>query len=289
MKNKSKNILITGVSTGIGYEMAKVFISNGYVLYGSVRKQEDADRLAAELGTNFHPLLFDVTDHAAIDEAAQRLEKEIGSEGLGGLINNAGMAIGGPFLDLDMEDFKTQFDINVIGLIKVTKAFLPLLGAQKNYQNVPGKILQISSIAGRQGLPFMSPYAGSKHAVEGVSESLRKELQLFGIDVILIEPGPIKTPIWDKGISEDIEERFESSMYQPALNTFLNDFVYPSIEKALTADRVAKSIYKIFTKKRPRARYLLVPQKLKNWTIPQLLPSRLFDKLVGKALGLKKQ
>lgn len=286
MKNKSKNILITGVSTGIGYGLAKVFLKNSYIVYGSVRKKGDADRLANELGENFKPLLFDVTDYQAIEEAAALLSKEIGDEGLGGLINNAGLAVGGPFIDLDVEDFKYQFEVNVFGLIKVTQAFLPLLGAREDHLSAPGKIIQISSISGKLGMPFVAPYVGSKHALEGISDSLRRELLLFGIDVVLIEPGPIKTPIWNK--SMEPMNKFKDSVYQPIIQRSQKKFVAPSIKKGLTPEYTAEVVFKEFEKKKSRTRVVILAQKFKNWTLPRILPTRVFDRILGKALGLTK-
>ncbi len=285
MKSKSKNILITGVSTGIGYDLAKVFLKNNYLVFGSVRKQEDLDRLSDELGENFHPLLFDVTDHRGIDEAARHLEKDLGDAGLGGLINNAGLAVGGPFIDLDIEDFRYQFEVNVLGLVKVTQAFLPLLGARENHATAPGKIIQISSISGKMGMPFVAPYVGSKHAVEGISDSLRRELLLFGIDVVLIEPGPIKTPIWNK--SMEPMRKFQDSVYQPIIERSQKKFVTPSIKNGLTSAYTAEVIFKEFEKKKSRARVVIIAQKFKNWTLPSILPARLLDRILGKALGLK--
>lgn len=285
---KSKNILITGASTGIGYDLAKVFVNNGYTVFGSVRKQADADRLSGEFGDSFKPLLFDVTDHDAIDRAASQLEKEIGNQGLAGLINNAGIALGGPFMDMKIDEYRYQFEVNVFGLIKVTQAFLPLLGAQKDPSFDPGRIVQISSIAGKHGMPFMSPYSGSKHALEGITESLRKELLYYGIDVILIEPGPIKTPIWQKGASEVVEERFKNSVFFPALQTFQKKFVAKAVRDAWTSERAAKIIFNAFEASRPKVRYLIVPGKFKNWTLPRLMPTRVVDKFLGKALGLMK-
>ncbi|MEQ9467584.1 MAG: SDR family oxidoreductase [Ekhidna sp.] len=285
---KSKNILITGASTGIGYDLAKVFVGNGYTVFGSVRKQKDADRLLEDLGESFRPLLFDVTDHEAIDQAAAQLEKEIGDQGLAGLINNAGIALGGPFVDLKIDEYRYQFEVNVFGLIKVTQAFLPLLGAKETPSFDPGRIVQISSIAGKHGMPFMSPYSGSKHALEGITESLRKELLFYGIDVILIEPGPIKTPIWEKGASEAVEERFKKSVFYPALQTFQKRFVAKAVKDAWTSERAARIIFNAFEASRPKTRYLIVPGKFKNWTLPRLMPTRTVDKFLGKALGLMK-
>ena len=285
---KSKNILITGASTGIGYDVAKVFLTNGYTVYGSVRKQADADRLVNDFGEKFHPMIFDVTDFDAIEKAATWLENEIGDVGLGALVNNAGIAIGGPFMDLEVSDYKHQFEVNVFGLIKVTQAFLPLLGAKEKAPSEPGRILQISSVAGRHGMPFMSAYSGSKHALEGITESLRKELLFYGIDVILIEPGPIKTPIWNKGVSEAEEDKFAGSAFFPALKTFQNKFVAKALKDAWTSERAAKIIFNTFARKRPKTRVLIVPGKFMNWTLPRLLPTRTVDKFLGKALGLIK-
>ena len=288
MKTKSKNILITGASTGIGYDLAKTFIENGYQVYGSVRNQADAARLREELGLDFHALLFDVTNHRAIDEAAEKLKEKIGLEGLGGLINNAGVAIGGPFMDLDIEEFRHQFEVNVIGLIKVTQAFLPLLGARKNHASEPGRILQISSIAGKFALPFLSPYAGSKHAVEGISHSLRRELQLYDIDVIVIGPGAIKTPIWNKGANEEQATRFSNSPFFRSLEIFQKVFVADAVKNAWTSEKLAKKILTVFEKKKPKVRYSYVPQAFKNATVPGLLPARLVDRFMKKNLKLHK-
>ncbi|MDE0471910.1 MAG: SDR family oxidoreductase [Ekhidna sp.] len=285
MTAKSKNILITGASTGIGYDLVKVFLDNGYKVFGSVRRREDAERLINNFGVNFKPLFFDVTDYAAVDAAAKTLQREIGNEGLGGLINNAGIAVAGPFIDLNVEAFKHQFDVNVFGLIKVTQAFLPLLGAEENHGSAPGKIIQMSSVSGRMGMPFISPYVGSKHALEGITECLRKELLLFGIDVVLIEPGPIKTPIWSKSMTP-LEDKFKDSVYYPIMKNAQEEFVRPSIESGLSADKVAKIIFNEFKKKKSCVRKVIISQKFKNWTLPNLLPTRMLDKILGKALGL---
>lgn len=285
---KSKNILITGASTGIGYDMAKVFVKNGYTVFGSVRKQQDADRLSNELGENFRSLIFDVTDHESVDRAAEILTAQLDGEGLGGLINNAGVAIGGPLMDVDIEEFRYQFEVNVIGLVKVTQAFLPLLGARKDHPSAPGRIIQISSVAGKTAMPFLSPYVGSKHAVEGISTSLRRELQLFGIDVIVIGPGPIKTPIWVKGTGDGDEKKYKDSPFFEALQIFQNVFVRSAVKKGWTAPKAAQIIFDVFEKSKPKTRYALVPQRFKTWILPKLIPNRIFDRLIGKKLGLLK-
>ena len=193
-----ENVLITGVSTGIGYSLCKIYLDKGCRVMGSVRNQVDAERLTSEFGQHFHPLVFDVTDHNAINKSVKNVTELLGDEGLDCLINNAGIAVSGPVMHLSVEDYQRQFDVNLFGVIAVTQAFLPLLGAVKNYGNQPGKILNMSSVSGRIAFPFLSPYCASKFALEAFSDALRRELLLYGIDVISIEPGPIKTPIWNK-------------------------------------------------------------------------------------------
>lgn len=288
MRVKSKNILITGVSSGLGYDLAKVFIARGYTVYGSVRKASDASRLSEEMGESFHPLVFDVTDFEAIDNAAQALETKIGAEGLGGLVNNAGIAQAGSLMDISMEAFRYQFEVNVFGLVKVTQAFLPLLGARENHTPMPGRILQVSSASGKFGMPFMSAYVGSKHAIEGVSHSIRRELIKFGIDVVIVGPGPVKTPIWKKSMPEEESAYFEDSVYSESLKIYQARILGTTIKKALDSAYAAKVMVDIFEKKNPKVRYSLMAGKFQNWTLPRLLPDRFLDKYIGKAIKLIK-
>ncbi len=286
--NKSQNVLITGASTGIGYDLAKTFSKAGYKVFGSVRKESDAERLRSELGENFTPLIFDVTDYDAVDQAAKELESMIGEEGLGGLINNAGIAVGGPFLHIPMEEFKQQFDINVLGMIKVTQAFAPLLGARENHSTKPGRIIQISSVAGKVAMPFIAPYVGSKFAMEGISVSLRRELQLYGIDVVVIGPGPILTPIWGKSADEEQHPEYFESPFGEALSIFQDVFVKDALKSGWTSEKLAGKVLRVFEKKKPKLSYIMTPGRFKNWTLPRLLPSRILDKFVGKNLKLIK-
>lgn len=280
--NVSKNILITGVSTGIGYACCQSFLASGYRVFGSVRTTSDAERLAVELGAGFTPLLFDVTDHTAIEKASKELTTQIGEEGLAGLINNAGIAVGGPMMHMPMKDLRMQFEINVFGLVKVTQAFLPLLGARKNHPSKPGKILNISSVTGKLAMPFLGPYTASKHALEAISSVMRRELMLYGIDVVTIGPGAIKTPIWNKGM--DI--KMDVGDYSKPLELFSKRLVQPSVRKALEVDDVAEDILAIFEKSKPKTRYAIVAKKFTNWIIPLILPDRFLDKYLGKKIGL---
>ena len=181
-------------------------------MFGSVRKQADADRLKSEFGANFTPLLFDVTDEAAVLAAAREVRAALNGETLFGLVNNAGVAVAGPVLELAADEFRRQMDVNVIGPIIATQAFAPLLGSDPSLKGKRGRIVMISSVAGRSGNPLTPAYSASKHAIEGLSESLRREMMLFGIDVIIVAPGAVKTPIWGKADEVDIS-RYRNSPY----------------------------------------------------------------------------
>ncbi|MBV6647838.1 MAG: SDR family NAD(P)-dependent oxidoreductase [Cyclobacteriaceae bacterium] len=282
---KSKTIVITGVSTGIGYDITKSFINRGYKVFGSVRKEEDGKRLVLELGNKFEPLIFDVTDDEAIDKAAEHVSSQVGAEGIGGLVNNAGIAVGGPMLYVDMKEWRHQFDVNVLGLVKTTQAFAPLLGARKGHQSEPGRIVNISSVAGKVPMPFIAPYIGSKHAVEGISHCLRRELLLYGIDVIIIGPGAVKTPIWNK--STDMQQYAETP-FGRALSIFSNKFVSKSIKTAYPSEKLGEDTVDIFEKRRPKTRYAIVPQWFTNWLVPRILPDRFLDRFLGRALKMVK-
>lgn len=281
-----KNILITGISTGIGYSCAEVFIKKGYRVFGSVRKLSDSEKLKDEFGENLIPLLFDVTDQIAIDKSYEYVKDYLDktNEGLDCLINNSGIAEGGPLLHMPITQIEKHFDINVIGLLRVTKTFLPLLGAQKNYKYKSGKIINIGSVSGKIGSPMAGAYVGSKHALEGISHSLRRELLIYGIDVIIIGLGPVITPIWDKGINI---EPYLATDYKESLK-LTEAYVRNSSMNGFSSEKVANDILKIFENTRPKVRYAIVPNYLTNWLLPRLIPHRIIDKIIGKALKLTK-
>src|SRR5580704_11168350 len=171
-----KQVVITGVSTGIGHASVKVLIDRGYKVFGSVRNSEDAGRLQAEFGDLFVPLLFDVTDEPAVQAEAERVNQMLGSATLDGLVNNAGIEVAGPLAYLPTAQFRHQLEVNLLGPFVVTKAFLPLLGADPARKGTPGRIVNISSASGKIAGPFTGAYAASKFGLEGYSESLRREL-----------------------------------------------------------------------------------------------------------------
>ncbi len=280
-----KNIVITGVSTGIGYYTTKHLIKNGHTVFGSVRKQHDASKLEKEFGKNFHPLIFDVRNEDAIEKSANEVEKIVGNNGIDCLINNSGVALGGPILHLSNKVFKEQFDVNLFGVVSTTKIFARLLGAYKG-SNHSGKIIMISSVSGKRSYPFVAPYTSSKHALEGFSDSLRRELMLYNIDVVIIEPGPIKTAIWDKAPDPN-DNPFVGTDYEKSLKIFYKEVIEKG-KNGLDSNVVAKLIDKIIKLKKPKSRYVISANKLRDYYIPGLIPDRLFDKIIGKILKLTK-
>ena len=278
-----RSIVITGVSSGIGYGAAGEFVRHGYRVFGSVRKEEDAERLGAELGENFTPLVFDVTDRAAVLRSAEEVGEALGGSGLDGLVNNAGTAIGGPLMLQPLDEVRAHFEVNVIGLVSVTQAFLPLLGATKNRTRSPGRILNVGSVGGKIASPFIGAYAGTKHAVEGISDSLRRELLSYGIDVIVLEPGAVRTEIWDKGAAG--AGRYADTDYAEAISRF-GEYVEGLAKNGYSPERFGELVREVFEKERPKTRYAIVPRKLANFTVPRLLPDRLLDRLIARNVGL---
>lgn len=282
-----KNAVITGASTGIGYIVSKALLERNYRVFGSVRKPADAERLRQELGPAFVPLLFDVTDPEAIQREATRVAEQVGNQGIQALVNNAGIAVAGPLLHLPLDELRTQLEVNVIGLMATTQAFAPLLGAQANCPHPPGKVYNVSSVAGKMAQPFMGPYAASKHAVEALSESLRIELMPFGIDVVILGPGVVRTPIWDK--AQDLGlERYNNTIYASAIKK-LEAFVAQHSKTGYAQEEFGQIVANIIEQPKPRWRYVLVKEKVSKWTLPRLLSKRQFAKIISKRLGLQKQ
>ena len=167
-------VVLTGVSTGIGASTAGLLVQKGFHVFGGVRREEDGERLRSQLGVGFTPLLFDVTDQSAIERAVVEVDQALSGATLAGLVNNAGIGIGGPLALLPLDSFRHLLEVNLIGAVAVTQAFLPLLGCDRARTGRPGRIVNISSVGGKRAMPFMAPYSASKHALEAVSESLRR-------------------------------------------------------------------------------------------------------------------
>lgn len=276
-----KSVVVTGVSTGIGWGAAKVLTAKGFRVFGSVRKAADGERLAKDLGPNFIPLLFDVTDEAAVARAAEQVRQALGGEPLAGLVNNAGVAVAGPLLKLPIADLRQQLEINVTGVVIVSQAFAPLLSVGPDGHGTPGRIVNISSVGGRSATPFMGPYNASKFALEGLSIALRRELLLFGVDVIVIAPGAVATAIWEKGRDIDVSA-YQGTAYEAPIQKIL---AYMNGAGGLKPEVLGEAIHKALTTARPKTRYTVSPHPLQQF-ITDHLPPRVGDRVIGKRLGL---
>jgi NAD(P)-dependent dehydrogenase (short-subunit alcohol dehydrogenase family) len=272
-----RSVVITGVSTGIGYASAAELCRRGYRMFGSVRNDGDAERLRHDLGSAFTPLVFDVTDADAIHDAASRVKSTVGDSGLRGLVNNAGISRPGPLSALPPAIVREHFEVNVMGVVHTVQAFLPLLRRAK------GRIVNISSVSGRIAYPFMGPYAASKHALEALSDSLRRELLIYGVDVIVIEPGAIDTPIWDK--AAHIRTAFQDTDWGSALRGI---DLLATRRSALPVAAVTRRIVEALERRRPRTRYVVPDRTIKYWLGPRLLPDRWLDRIIDRMLGYQK-
>ena len=284
-----RTVLVTGVSTGIGKSIAEELLKNNFYVIGSVRKEEDAKHLSKIFPDKFKSVIFDVTDYKSIEDSKSRVKDIIKSNNsyLCSIINNSGIALGGPIQYLDLEIFKKQFDVNYFGLISVTKIFLDLL-IKSNTRPLKNKIINIGSISGKRSYPFVAPYTSSKHALEGLNDSLRRELLLHDIDVILIQPGPIKTPIWDK--VPNIEDNpFLNTEYEVPLRKFNKGYLQAIEAEGYPPSIVGEKVVEIMKTNKPKTRYVITRNIFKNYYIPGFLPDRWVDRLIGKMLGLIKK
>jgi NAD(P)-dependent dehydrogenase (short-subunit alcohol dehydrogenase family) len=280
-----QSVVVTGVSTGIGWGVAKVMSGKGFRIFGSVRKQADAERLRAELGERFSPLIFDVTDAVAVARAAADVRAALAGGRLWGLVNNAGIAVAGPLLETSADEFRKQLEVNLVAPMVVIKAFAPLLGTDRALTGPPGRIVNISSVGGRFAAPFVGLYAASKHGLEGLSDSLRRELMLYGIDVIIVAPGSVATPIWDKAEQIDLAP-YQTSPYFGIIKRF-RDYMIAEGRKGWPAERLGEVVCEALTAARPKARYSPVAGRFQNWTLPRMLPARVVDRIIARTFGIR--
>ncbi|HEY0104903.1 MAG TPA: SDR family oxidoreductase [Rhizomicrobium sp.] len=281
-----KSIVVTGSSTGIGWGITNVLISKGFRVFGSVRKEADGARLKQEFGANFVPVIFDVTDPAAVAKGAEQVAAALGGETLAGLVNNAGIAVAGPLLYLKLDEFRHQIEVNLTGQLIVTQAFGPLLGADRSRTGAPGRIVMISSVGGKNANPFMGPYSASKFALEGMSEALRRELMIFGIDVIVVAPGAVATPIWDKADQVDPAIYANTPYLQPLQK--VKEFMLALGRKGLKPEVLGEAVWIALTTAKPKVRYTVTPDPFQNFIV-NTLPKRMVDGIVAGRLGLKRQ
>lgn len=273
-------VVITGASTGIGHAAARELIARGYQVFGSVRKQSDGKRVQKELGESFTPLLFDVTDHHALPAAVEQVRAAVGDNGIAGLINNAGIAHNGPLMHLPLEEFRHVFEVNVVGVLAVTRAFLALLGGRRDCPHAPGRVINMSSISGGATFPMVATYAVSKHALEALTDGLRRELSIYGIQVSAIEPGTIKTPIWEKRPESVRDQRYDATDFAHAMQNSAHVFDR-ELEKAKPMSIVTDAIVDALEASRPKTRYPLVGL----WHLRKVLPDRVLDAIMLKEIG----
>lgn len=273
-----KLVVITGCSTGIGRAAALHLAERGFQVLAGVRKEKDAASFHGKNGIT--PVIIDVTDDKTVKSAATHPLLSEASEVH--LINNAGIALGGPVEATPLPRWKQQFDVNVFGLVEVTQAFLPYIRATR------GRIVNISSVAGIAASPYLAPYAASKFAVEAISDSLRRELKQFGVKVIILEPGPIKTPIWEKGMavqdSSQISGEMES-LYGKEMKLF-RALVKKSEDEAVEVSKISALLENVLTSSAPRTRYVVGAKGL-SWQmkVARLLPDKWLDSVIAKELG----
>lgn len=272
-------VVITGASTGIGAACAKRLAQAGFHVFAGVRKACDGAALQQAIAGSLTPLQLDVTEPMQITAAGDMVAAAVGDQGLVGLVNNAGIAVGGPLEFLPVAELRRQMEVNVYGTLAVTQAFLPLL------RQARGRIVNMSSISGLAASPFLGPYAASKYALEALSDALRLEVRPWGIAVVLVEPGNIATPIWQKGLA------FADQLFTdlPAQAHEYYGPIFPFMAKMLNrnrgtpADTVAKVVEQALTTKRPKARYLVgYDARLRTWI--ERLPTRWRDGLIASRL-----
>lgn len=275
-------VLVTGASSGIGRATALHLYGLGFTVYAGVRKNEDAESLRADAFA-IRPVIIDVTDTSTITSAADEIRKSTGHCGMYGLVNNAGICVVGPVETLSIDDIRRQLDVNVVGQIAVTQAFLPLL------RQTGGRVVIMGSIFGLLSCPYVGAYAASKHALEAIADALRVELAPWRIHVTIIEPGRMATSIWDKSIDSMQEPRGTRTNVevQELYATSTAAALTKSLELARTSaspDRVARAVARALTASVPRTRYR-VGRDVRFW-VParRILPDRLCDWVIKQML-----
>jgi NAD(P)-dependent dehydrogenase (short-subunit alcohol dehydrogenase family) len=278
-----RTVVVTGASTGIGHALVARFAAEGWHVFATVRRAEDATALGAAFSSAVTALIADVTDVAALSAARAAVTERLAGKSLGALLLNAGIALPGPLLHQPLAEIRRTLDVNVLGAIATVQAFVPLMLVPGS--ETPGRIVAISSVSGKIAAPFVGAYAASKHALEAACDSLRRELMIHGIDVVMIEPGPIATPIWRKSAAGN---RYEDTAYRDVF-AGMSDYLAKSEAGALPVERVADAVMTALTARRPRTRYAVVRNPLVNWLLPRLLPDRLLDRVTARRLGLRRK
>jgi NAD(P)-dependent dehydrogenase (short-subunit alcohol dehydrogenase family) len=275
-------VVITGASTGIGNACALHLDRIGFRVFAGVRRDEDAERLRAQASERLTPIRIDVTDSESIRQAVDQVTAALGGEPLSGLVNNAGIAVSGPVEYLPIDELRKQLEVNFIGQVAVTQAFLPLLRRSR------GRVVNIGSVGGEVALPFLSPYAASKHAIEGFSDSLRREVEGLGVHVSVIRPGAIQSSIWERGNAA--ADEVLANVPPEALEIY-GDAVRGAraaanerARDAIPAQEVADVVEEALTADKPKTRYVVGRVGKAMVVLERWLPDRVFDRLVARAM-----
>jgi NAD(P)-dependent dehydrogenase (short-subunit alcohol dehydrogenase family) len=276
-------VLISGASTGIGRACTEHLAGLGFTIFAGVRKQSDADSLRGDGSGCTQPLIMDVTESESI-ASAMRIVDEASPAGLAGLVNNAGISVGGPLEFVAIEDWRHQLEVNFIGQVAVTQAALPAL------RKARGRIVNMTSIGGRLASPFLGPYNASKYALEAVTDALRLELRQFGVQVAAVEPGAVATPIWEKGRAS--AEQATANMPAEALKLYgtgfaaISKFISLGESSGVPPLEVARAVEHALTASRPKTRYVVGRDAKMRLVLTRLLPTRVMDRIVVRAMGL---
>lgn len=265
-------VVVTGASSGIGAATVRALVREGFRVFGTYRSPEDAGPLEA---VGVVPLRVDVTDEDQIARAAREAHRLRGDLPLIGLVNNAGIPGAGPLELLHVEEVRNVFDVNVLGVLRATRAFLPAL------REARGRIVMVGSVSARVAMPFAGPYAASKYALEGLSDSLRRELLPMGVDVIVLQPGSVDTPIWDRVEALDIS-RYDGTPYASGVGR-VREAALQGGRAGLPAARVAEEVVRVLTERRPPTRRLVVSPLSALWIrVLERLPDRWVDRLIAR-------
>jgi NAD(P)-dependent dehydrogenase (short-subunit alcohol dehydrogenase family) len=279
-------VVITGASTGIGAACAAALHDRGFLVFAGVRQEADAHRLSALGQARLVPLRLDVTDAEQIAAAAKTVDQAVGEAGLAGLVNNAGMAVAGPLELLPLAELRRQLEVNVVGQVAMTQAFLPLV------RRARGRIVMMGSLNGRVAVPYLGPYCASKHALDALTTALRTELRKWGIEVALVEPGSTASPIWDKTFAEAdaliaAADPKAMAMYDADIQA-VRKVVGDIAKTAPSPDKVVKAVIHALTARRPKTRYPIGLQTRLMFRAIKWLPDRLWDRILQRAMQLPK-
>jgi NAD(P)-dependent dehydrogenase (short-subunit alcohol dehydrogenase family) len=279
-------VVVTGASTGIGAACARLLDEQGYRVYAGVRRDKDGTALRRGASERLMPLKLDVTDADSLRAAAERVESEVGEEGLAGLVNNAGIAVMGPLEVLPLDDVRRQLEVNVVGVVATTQAFLPALRRAK------GRIVNVGSLSGTMAAPFLGAYSASKFALEALTDAFRMELSPWGIGVSIVEPANTATPIWDKpdAVGKVLKglPKAKRALYERQVEN-MAEAMQRMAKEGGAPERVAGVVVDALASASPKARYFVGTDERMATSVMKMLPDWVQDSLILRVLGQQKK